>query len=191
MENRPKCWVVGLGRTGTSSMCEAMRILGYRNVAHNPRFERLKDLDAGADNGVVIFYKYLDYKFPNSKFVLTLRDLPSWLSSMEYITSQAPIRMMRRKKFDVDVRIMRQMLIYETVGFDAEKFTMAYHRHYDDVKRYFRNRPNDLLEMNIFAGDGWEGLCDHLNLPVPSVPFPHLHGRPGKESECVRVDESE
>jgi hypothetical protein len=31
--------------------------------------------------------------------------------------------------------------------------------------------------MNLVEGDGWEKLCPFLGVPVPSVPFPHLHRR--------------
>ena len=84
---QPHCWGIGLGRTGTNSLCEALRLLGYERVEHNPPFERLASLDGGADNGVLLFYKYLDYKFPNSKFVLMLRPLEDWLHSMEFAAS--------------------------------------------------------------------------------------------------------
>lgn len=86
-----RCWGIGLGRTGTKSFCEALRILGYEHVEHNPPFECLKCLQGGADNGVLLFYKYLDYKFPGSKFVLMLRPLESWLASMEYAATQFPV----------------------------------------------------------------------------------------------------
>ncbi len=66
-----RCWGIGLGRTGTTSLCEAFSTLGYRRVMHNPPFEALQTADAGADNGVTIFYKYLDYIHPGSKFILT------------------------------------------------------------------------------------------------------------------------
>ena len=69
------------------------------------------------------------------------------------------------------------MTLYESVIFDAEKFSAAYHRHHADVRRYFADRPDDLLEMNIIEGDGWEKLCPFLGLPTPAVPFPHLNRR--------------
>jgi hypothetical protein len=58
-----------------------LRLLGYNRVTHNPRFEVLRQWEGGADNGVVVFYKYLDFKFPGSRFVLTTRNLESWLAS--------------------------------------------------------------------------------------------------------------
>ena len=174
MPQRPfsRCWGIGLGRTGTSSLCEAFRLLGYHNVLHNPPFEALATADAGADNGVLIFYKYLDYKFPGSKFVLTLRERESWLRSMEYAN-----RIFRVTSLDDDVPIMRRMTIYETVRFDREKYSAAYDRHHAEVRRYFRDRGDDLLEMNINEGEGWDRLCPFLGVGVPDVPFPHLHQR--------------
>jgi hypothetical protein len=170
---RSRCWGIGLGRTGTNSLCEALRILGYASVGHNPRFEELRSLDGGADNGVTLHYKYLDYKFPGSKLVLTLRELSEWPPSMEHVAARNPVR-----SHDEDLIIYRRMTLYESVTFDTKIFTAAFHRHHADVRRYFANRPDDLLEMNMFEGDGWEKLCPFLRLAVPAVPFPHLNRRP-------------
>lgn len=171
MKKKTRCWGIGLGRTGTTSLCSALRTLGYERVEHNPLFEQLRDLDGGTDNGVTVFYKYLDYKFPGSRFILTERDLETWLISMEYINSIFPVR-----STDEDVPIMRRMALYETVEFDLEKYTASYHRHRADVIRYFSGR-DDLLIMNIIDGDGWEKLCPFLGLDAPLSPFPHLNNK--------------
>ncbi len=170
VEIKYRAWGIGLGRTGTTSFCRALKILGYRNVVHNPTFEQLRHLDGAADNGCTIFYKYLDYKFPDSKFILLTRDLDSWLDSAEYIHSYIPDR-------SEDLMIMRRMMLYETMVFDRKKFIEAYYRHQEDVHRYFKNRPGDLLEMNITAGEGWEKLCPFLELPLPKEPFSHMNKR--------------
>jgi len=163
-------WDIGLPRTGTSTFCTALKLLGYRKVKHNPRLEDLADLEAAADAGCVVYYKYLDYKYPDSRFVLCTRNLDEWLASAEFIYTKYPAT-------DKDIAILRRMLIYETVTFDRAKFIDAYHRHHDDVRRYFRDRPHQLLEMDITAGEGWEVLCPFLQLPVPAVPFPHHNKR--------------
>lgn len=180
LSGRPPCWGIGLGRTGTSSFCQALRILGYANVGHNPAFEELRALSGGADNGVTIHYKYLDYKFPGSKFVLMTRALPQWLDSMDYIAEKSPVI-----SRDQDLPILRRMTLYETVNFDREKFTDAYHRHHADVRRYFARRPGDLLELKITEGEGWERLCPFLGLAVPPQAFPHNHSR-GQRTACAR-----
>jgi hypothetical protein len=170
-----KCWGIGLGRTGTMSLCEAFRLLGFGNVIHNPPFEALAAADAGADNGVVIFYKYLDCKFPGSKFVLTTRELESWLASTEIANQTYPLALTNN-----DIPMMRRMLIYETVTFDRDQYIAARERHHRDVRRYFRDRPEDLLELDIICGEGWEKLCPFLDIPVPAMPFPHIHRRTGE-----------
>lgn len=172
--SRPHCWGIGLGRTGTNSLCDALRLLGYDRVEHNPPFENLRFLQGGADNGVVLFYKYLDYKFPGSKFVLMQRSLEDWLASMEYAAAKFPI-----KSDQDDLAIMRRMLIYESVTFDRPKFERAYHRHYEDVRRYFCNRKSDVLEMDLVGGEGWDVLCPFPGLPEPGAAFPHSHARAG------------
>lgn len=74
-DDLPPCWGIGLPRTGTKSLVRALGILGYDDVRHNPQFEELAEIRSGADHGVTIFYKYLDGRYPGSKFVLTIRDL--------------------------------------------------------------------------------------------------------------------
>lgn len=166
------CWGIGLARTGTTTFCEALTLLGYERVRHNPRFEELERLDGGADNGVTAFYKYLDYKFPGSRFVLTMREKASWLASMQYILEKYPVHTRSE-----DIAIMRRMHLYETVSYDHEKLGAAYDRHIADVRRYFAQRPADILEMDVAAGDGWKTLCPFLGLPSPDAAFPHLNMR--------------
>lgn len=163
-----RVWDIGLPRTGTSSFCRAMKILGYERVKHNPRYEHLPYIDAASDAGCVIYYKYLDYKYPNSKFILCTRDLESWLRSAEFIYTLYPAT-------DKDIAILRRMLIYESVTFNRQKFIDAYHRHHDDVRRYFRDRPEAFLEMSITGNEGWDKICPFLDLPIPAEPFPHLN----------------
>ncbi|MBU1849693.1 MAG: hypothetical protein KKH40_03100, partial [Nanoarchaeota archaeon] len=50
-----------------------------------------------------------------------------------------------------------------------------YYQHHEDVLSYFKNRPQDLLVINVCAGDGWEKLCSFLKLPVPNKLFPHVN----------------
>lgn len=163
-----RVWNIGLPRTGTTTFCEALKILGYAKIKHNPRYEHLNDLQAASDAGCILYYKYLDYKYPNSKFVLAQRDLESWLASAEFIYTKYPAT-------DKDIAVLRRMHIYESVTFDRDKFIAAYHRHHESVRRYFKARPADLLEMSIVDGEGWGKLCPFLELPIPAETFPHAN----------------
>lgn len=163
-----KCWCIGLPRTGTTTFCSALKILGYTNIKHDPIFEELKNLDAASDSCVAINYKYLDYVFPKSKFILTTRHPDDWLQSIEYIINKVNPN---------HERIRRRLTLYDTVDFDEVKFLKAYNRHILEVREYFGDNPNKLLEMDFSKGDGWDMLCQFLELPIPNCPFPHENRR--------------
>ena len=43
------------------------------------------------------------------------------------------------------------------------------------VTEYFRDRPKDLLVLDVCGGDGWEPLCAFLGLEPPRHAFPHFN----------------
>ena len=47
-----------------------------------------------------------------------------------------------------------------------------YRRHNAEVREYFKDRPGDLLVMNMSKGAGWKELCGFLNCKAPSAPYP-------------------
>ncbi|MDP3660581.1 sulfotransferase, partial [Phenylobacterium sp.] len=168
----PRCWGVGLSRTGNTSFCAALSVLGYRRVQQDAAFEMLGTLDGGSGNTLVLHFKYLDYMSPGSKFVLMTRTLEGWLASME--------RSQRLNQWPIvgeHERVARRMAIYETVGYDADVLAAAFRRHHADVRRYFAGRPDALLELDIAGGEGWDRLCPFLGLAPPNARFPALnHG---------------
>jgi hypothetical protein len=183
---------LGLSRTATTSLARALRILGYRSLHFPPfafRYTHLGALmglrqlrlvrgvyeryDALIDIPVIPFYKELDLAHPGSRFILTVREKESWLESCRTFG-----------RFQPDLRLPLRgqelrMLVYGTVHFDRGRFSEAYDRHHRDVHDYFRERPDDLLVLNICAGEGWERLCPFLGHDVPGVPFPWVNRRPG------------
>lgn len=88
-----KIFVIGLPKTGTTSIQAALSILGYR-CRHNPmdfraqamrgcyRFDPVEDWDALSNFGEH-FYPQLDLEYPGSRFILTTREKESWLDSVE------------------------------------------------------------------------------------------------------------
>ena len=98
MKEHSKVKVFGIGfhKTGTSSLGEALRLLGYTPIANfTPKLlPSIQSGDFGAvkrfcepfqafeDNPWPLIYRELDEMFPGSKFVLTLRPTESWISSL-------------------------------------------------------------------------------------------------------------
>jgi len=166
----PKVWGIGLARTGTTTLCEVFRRLGYQTVLHNPHFPLLETADAAADNECALFYRYLDYRFPGSKFILTTRPLKDWLKSIKFVLDTYPISSRQE-----NIAIFRRMTLYGTVSFDEAKMICAYLQHHREVRHYFHDRADDLLEVDFAQCNGWERICAFLDLPVPGEPFPHLN----------------
>ncbi len=66
--------------------------------------------------------------------------------------------------------------LYGTKEYDREKLKIAYDRHSQEVKEYFKDRTEDLLVMEVGEG-AWEALCNFLGKDKPSIPFPHRNSR--------------
>lgn len=161
-----KIFGIGLSRTGTKSLHKALQMLGLRSV-HMPRSDaEIDGADAANDISIAGAYRQLDLKYPDSKFILTVREIEGWLRSIEY---HWRVHRKNRTEFSDKIR----MALYGTMAFDAEKLRAAYAKHVDGVMEYFKDR--EVLVMDIPAGDGWEKLCPFLGQEIPREPFPHLH----------------
>jgi hypothetical protein len=167
-----KVFGIGLSRTGSLSLNEALCLLGYSSIHFPEDLSIVDSVSAATDTSVTIHLAELDRKYPGSKFIQTVRDVESWLKSMKWLAATGwlcgtytyeSLHPMVRKTCDV---------LYGTHVFDERKMRDGYYRHLKATKLYFRERPKDLLVMNICAGDGWEKLCPFLGEPIPAVPFP-------------------
>lgn len=169
---------IGLGRTGTMSLARALEILGYR-AKHCPRFyldagghlvisrEDIAAFEALTDEPTILVYKEVDRDHPGSKFILTVREMESWLRSVE--NNSSALREWRQQ-FPA-IPVLHQAL-YGSAVFDRATYAAAHRQHIAAVQAYFGDRPHDLLVMDICAGEGWETLCPFLGKPVPDTPFP-------------------
>ena len=182
---------IGLGRTGTTSLTRALEILGYR-TKHCPRFyldadgqlcvspEQIAHYQALTDEPVALIYKTLDRQYPGSKFVLTVREMESWLTSREN-NSRAMSEWWAKNPA---VAVLHAAL-FGAAAFERATYARAYRRYVDDVYAYLQKQPHDLLVMDICAGEGWEKLCPFLDKPVPEVAFPRRNVF--SESDYARI----
>jgi len=181
--SRQKVFCIGLGKTGTTSLKESLRILGYRTIRLPLKWQGIADFDAALPGVSAAMYQELDVAYPGSKFILTVRDVDRWLKSIEHDFE-------RKKgvpKDRADERYTLQMLIYGTEDFDADKFRQAYLDHENKVRAYFKARPDDLLVLDIAADAGWERLCSFLGVPVPDVPFPYVNKAAELDQLLIRL----
>ena len=184
---KQKVFCVGFQKTGTTSLGMALEELGYkvggyfdfRHLAKNldldisqlkkEIIENARKYDAVKDTPYPIFYEELDKEFPNSKFILVVRNADSWLRSV--INDFG----------DHDNAIHR--LIYKSAHPSGNEgdWVSRYNQHNSDVIAYFSGNPDRLLVLDISKGEvSWKPICDFLGLPVPDRPWPHANSKTKK-----------
>jgi hypothetical protein len=173
-----KIFGIGFHKTGTTTLDTAFQLLGYNacpvrtDLAKSlvkddfePTFEVVRQFDAFQDNPWPIIFKELDAAFPGSKFIMTYRADEKWLKSIV-------------NSFGTKATLMRRWIYGQKHGApqgNEAVYLARYQRHMADVRAYFKDRPNDLLEICWENGEGWEKLCPFLGVPVPEAPFPHAN----------------
>ena len=134
---------------------------------------KITDWDAMVNFGEHI-YPILDKKFPNSKFILTVRDKVSWLESVRFILSKEwATGFADDGKINGFIPLIRKLHIFHSIGYDEDYFSILYDNHLRNVKYYFKDRKQDLLTIDVCGGEGWEKLCRFLEKDIPDVSFPH------------------
>jgi hypothetical protein len=199
-----KIFGIGLNKTGTNSLNEALKILGFRAI-HYPNDEItyselsmgcfklsiMNHYDAATDLSIAGYYAELDREFPDSKFILTVRNKQEWLRSVHnhWIHNQylyeSNSESNHRHKFGKFITLA----VFGCYQFNAERFSRVYDLHCKNVIDYFGN---NVLVYNICGREGWEPLCKFLNMDVPNSSFPYLNkGVYHEEVACVFGDEQQ
>lgn len=171
-----KIFGVGMFKTGTKSLGEALYTLGYRTSWWNwgiidcewyPSQEEIdshikeiieyaEEFDAFCDAPWMYAYKQMDKAFPGSKFIMTTRKYED--------VANSDIGMWVRDGAD-PLNIP-----------DPQKFIDRIKKHEEGILEYFKDRPEDLLVINICKGEGWEKLAPFLGeKKIPSILFPHAN----------------
>ncbi|GEM_PF-1081596 len=183
-----KVFGIGLSRTGTTSLCAALSVLGI-DAAHwtNPLTHQLLSevdyfmLGAATDCCVSAEMEKLYHQYPNARFVLTTRPLEPWLKSFgehhDRHSWAGDIEGLRAvfDRADCPHKFEHAALefgLYLNAGSLAE----AYRAFDARVRHFFSDKPEGkLLTLDLFAGQGWPELCGFLGRPVPRQPFPKLN----------------
>jgi hypothetical protein len=181
-----RVFCIGFQKTGTTSLGLALKYLGYR-VESTPailRYSWLKDLhqddgrlelfrslftnkyDACEDNPFPQNFEELYTLFPESKFILTLRDDDDWLRSAQNHFGQNPTPMLDYVYGKFKTCPIR----------DAELWKSTYQNHNERVIAFFDSKPEQLLimrtnEMTI------DRLAKFLEVSPSRKTFPHENKR--------------
>jgi Sulfotransferase domain/N-terminal domain of galactosyltransferase len=185
---------IGMHKTGTTSLHHAFETLGldsfhwgsnrkaYRiwnemnTLGHSTMVEKQYAL---CDLPIPMLFKELDKAYPGSKFILTTLAEDAWLKSVQCLWNPNC-----NPSYDWDRQPFSHLIheaLYGTRYPTPEIFLARYRRHNAEVREYFKDRPQDLLQMPMSEGAGWAMLCTFLDKPIPNIPYPHAYKDPSNK----------
>ncbi|HJE57216.1 MAG TPA: sulfotransferase family protein [Nocardiopsis listeri] len=196
----------GFGRTGTYSLKVALEQIGFGpcdhmyEIAERPerihkwldvvegRSEDWDSLFAGYESGVdwptAAYWRELSEHYPEAKVVLTVRDPNKWYESTQQTVFKRnpwvrPLTWLAERQspdLRAFLRMDRASVVDRVFGgsvHDKQHMISVFERHIAEVRATIS--PDRLLVYEL--GQGWEPLCEFLDVPVPNTSFPRLNKR--------------
>ena len=185
-----KIFGIGFYKTGTTTLYDALRLLGYSTVngdkpgsypgaddgatlvrqidAGDYRLPTFDMFDAFTDNPYFRIWRRIYDMYPDAKYILTVRDEARWIASCAKFFRHRRIRPMRVWMFGP----------HANPGRDAasrQAWLEAYRAHNAAVREFFATRQHQYFEFDPTREGGWEPLCAFLGAPVPDRPWPHAN----------------
>ena len=201
-KGKTKIFCIGRNKTGTTSLKKAFEDLGYpvgrQEVAEQltadhyftGEFDRIIDYC----NSAQVFqdipfsypktYQYLDKAYPNSKFILTVRDdEEQWYRSVTRFHAKLfgrngnvpTFHDLQRAKYIRQGFMTNITKIHGTTDLDPynkDIMTHNYLHHNDEIIQYFKDRPDDLLVINIADKGAYAKFAKFLDLDIQEKDFP-------------------
>ena len=180
----------GLPRTGTQSLKQALETLldqpcyhmfeVFQHLSHVSAWaeaasgrppvweELLGGYVATVDYPAAAYWRELMEAYPDALVLLSLRDADSWWTSWRNTV------LIRVPELPSPVRDMIYATWEARLGSGLDNETAA-RRAFETSNQRVRDAvpSGRLLEWHL--GDGWDRICEALELAVPSDPFPHLN----------------
>lgn len=201
---KTKVFCIGQNKTGTTSMESVLHQLGYKmgNQAKGEMMLRdwakrdfknivklCKTADAFQDFPFSVDFTYaaLDFAFPKSKFILTVRkNKDEWYKSLTGFHTKIVGKGRLPTADDLKMFGYRykgyawesHKLVYgidEATVYDYKIYTDQYKMHVYKVKEYFKYRPNDLLVLDLSETDAMERVYGFLGFKYNGEKMPHLN----------------
>lgn len=183
---KPKVFGIGLSKTGTKSLQQALVSLGYSNRSWDPEllfawhrgdieavFAVTDTFDCVEDwPYLAVFRELMDRYGASARYVLTVRKSSSiWLDSVIAHADRVG------SDFDLHRRIA---FGYDHPRGHEKEYIDYYERHNSEVKAAIseRNLSDCFAELCWETGDGWNELCQLIGIIPPTEPFPHSNRRP-------------
>lgn len=202
VKGKTKIFCIGQNKTGTTSLKQAFIDLGYvvgeqreaEKLLPYYRDKNFYKIIAYCKTAQVFqdfpfsypeTYKYLDVAYPGSKFILTVRDSPlQWYDSVLKFESKVFGKGKVPTKADLQntkyvwqgwVWQCRKLLLGgapDDNPYCKEAMIKSYVENNQAVIDYFRDRPDDLIVINVSENEGYKKLMKFLKIKSPFTRFP-------------------
>lgn len=161
-----KIFILGLPRTGTTSVSVALLSYGFK-VAHTAYTKRAFELaDVISDAPCFADYKELDRLFPNSRFVYLDRAEARWIPSMQRLLKKMLPELHPKTGYlnPILKRVIEQTFAISTAPdpLDAQHLAQCYRQHQKDLFSYFLGR-KELLTIDVSEPGALTKLLEFLN----------------------------
>ena len=181
-----KVFGIGAMKTGLTTLGECLRILGFElqyfsakglnEYATNEYLSIEKMLDehnAFVDLPWLLMYQELYDRYPDAKFILTVRDENDWYSSFWWHL----LKIGGSFKWTKLIAGKNSKIIHTKKGKDVT--ISLYQNHNQKVKEFFSDKPGSLLVIDITKENDWQAICRFLDFSIPQSFFPHKNKRKG------------
>ena len=177
MDKPYKVFGIGLNKTGTTSLKQALRRLGYTHARRetklvkawmagdlDPIFANAEAFESFEDWPWPLVYRQMYEKYGDqARYILTVRSsADKWVNSLKKHAERTAGGLIRKGIFG-----------YKYPHGVEAKHMAFYENHNAEVRAFFADKPNLFIELNWEQGDGWDKLCQFLSEPVPTGEFPH------------------
>jgi hypothetical protein len=174
-----KIIVIGLPRTGTTSVSVALLEMGFL-VAHMAFTKKAFEVaEAITDCPCFSDYMHLDELFPDSKFIYLSRDLDKWIPSITMLLEKmAPHLDAEKGRFNPIMKRSFKHTFSTTLPLTHTQLVECYTRHQQAVFKYFKDankdrnkflsidisEPESLNQLRIFLGKEPQSNCEFPKL---------------------------
>jgi hypothetical protein len=134
------------------------------------------------------YYRELIDYYPDAKVLLSVRDGASWVRSMRptvwgMFHGDSVIHHLSDARAVVDPLWRRYVALMQHMNWDEQTGAMAGDTHSDEGLIAVMDDWNETVKRTVpadrlltwYPSDGWEPLCDFLEVDVPAEPMPQLN----------------
>ncbi|MEY8767069.1 sulfotransferase [Francisella philomiragia] len=192
VKDRTKYFCIGRNKTGTTSLARAFKLLGfvvgdqreaeslYDKYFFDNKFNEIVEYCKTAEvfQDVPFSYHkvipYIDKAYPNSKFILSIRDTSEqWYNSITKFHAKFFGKDGRVPTYEdlVNAEYIRKGFMTRVVDghgtnakepYNKEIMIEHYNRHNQYIIDYFKDRPDDLLVINLPEKGSYQKFCEFV-----------------------------